>query len=346
MTTVLMVVEGSLLRYLVQEKREKDMEIFILVVKQMMTMMLLICLGFLLRKKKILPQDADKTISKLETWIFVPALSFITQLNNCTVETFKGNYKMILYGSALILTAIVIATFASKLFVRNAKGNDELMYQRNIYKYGIAFANHGFMGCYIVLGVWGDDMLSQYNLFRFLLEVLGVGWGLYVLIPKDSGAGLWTNVRKSILNPPVLALTFGIIGGLLGVKQYFPDFALNALDNASKCMGPCAMLLAGVVIGGYELKKLFANKKVYVVTFLRLVVFPTIFVLLLKAVGIGEDIQTLAFVAFACPIGMNSIVFPAAYGADTKTGASMTVISSIISIITIPVMYYLLIQVL
>ena len=320
------------------------MEIFILVVKQMMTMMLLICLGFLLRKKNILPQNADKTISKLETWIFVPALSFITQLNNCTVETFKANYKMILFGSALILTAIVIATFVSKLFVRNAKGNDELMYQRNIYKYAIAFANHGFMGCYIVLGVWGEFMLSQYNMFRFLLEVLGVGWGLYVLIPKDSGAGLLANVKKSILNPPVLALTFGIISGLLGLKQYFPDFALNALDNASKCMGPCAMLLAGVVIGGYDLKKLFANRKVYIVTLLRLVVFPTIFVLLLKAFGVGKELQILTLIAFACPIGMNTIVFPAAYGADTKTGASMTVISNIISMITIPVMYYILIE--
>ena len=114
----------------------------------------------------------------------------------------------------------------------------------------------------VVLGVWGQEMLAQYNLFRFLLEVLGVGWGLYVLIPKDSGAGFWGNAKKSILSPPVLALTFGIICGLLGVKRYFPDFALNALDNASNCMGPCAMLLAGVVIGGYELKNLFANKKV------------------------------------------------------------------------------------
>ncbi len=112
-------------------------------------------------------------------------------------------------------------------------------------------------------------------------------------------------------------------------------------------MGPIAMMLAGTIIGGYDIKRLLGKKKVYVLTVLRLIVIPTIFVLILKLLGFTDnDILPFVLIAYATPLGMNSIVYPAAYGGDTESGASMVVVSSTLSIITIPVMYYLLIELL
>ena len=81
-------------------------------------------------------------------------------------------------------------------------------------------------------------------------------------------------------------------------------------------------------------------------TALRLLVIPSFIMLLLKLVGADKEIMMLALIAFATPLGMNTIVYPAAYGGDTKTGASMTMISHALSIITIPVMYYFFIELL
>ena len=147
------------------------------------------------------------------------------------------------------------------------------------------------------------------------------------------------NLVKGLLAPPVLALFLGVILGLLNVKQYFPQFLLTALSNAGACMGPVSMVLAGFVIGGYEFKSLFTNKKVYIATFLRLIVIPAVFVIVMKALGINKEIITLALIAFATPLGLNTIVYPAAYGGDTKTGASMAMISHTLSVITLPLMY-------
>ena len=127
--------------------------------------------------------------------------------------------------------------------------------------------------------------------------------------------------------------------GLTGLSQYVPDFVIRAFDNAGKCQGPIAMVLAGIVIGGYNFKSLLNNKKVYVASFLRLVVIPAVMMLVLKLIGINDEIMTLALVAFATPLGLNTIVYPAAYGGETKTGASMAMISHTLSVITIPLMY-------
>ena len=82
-------------------------------------------------------------------------------------------------------------------------------------------------------------------------------------------------------------------------------------------------------------------KKVYVVTFLRLVAIPAILMVILKLFGTSEEIMTLALIAFATPLGLNTIVYPAAYGGDTKTGAAMALISNALGVITIPLMYYI-----
>ncbi|MBE7043624.1 MAG: hypothetical protein E7399_09100 [Ruminococcaceae bacterium] len=124
---------------------------------------------------------------------------------------------------------------------------------------------------------------------------------------------------------------------------FVPAFLLTAFDNAGKCQGLVAMLLAGFIIGGYDLKELVLNKKVYVVTGMRLVLIPGVMVLIMRLFGISEEIMTLALIAFATPLGLNTIVYPAAYGGETKTGASMAMISHVFSVITIPLMYLIFI---
>ncbi len=315
------------------------MEVFKLTLNQMLLMFSLILVGFFIRKKKLLPEDSYVVLSKLETYLFVPALSLFTQMTKCTVKTFTENSSLILYGTVTVLCAIGLSYPLSRLFVRKTNGSALLAYQRNIYKYALTFGNYGFMGNFIILGVWGSDLFFKYSLFVFGVGLLCSSWGLYILIPKDQNGGLWANLKKGLLTPPVIALVVGMAFGLLDLQQYVPSFLLSALESASECQGPVAMVLAGLVIGGYDFKGLITNKKVYAATGLRLVVIPAVLMLVMKVLGADDELMTLALIAFATPLGLNTIVYPAAYGGETKTGASMTMISHTLSVITIPLMY-------
>ena len=83
------------------------MEIFNLTLTQMLVMFSLMIVGFILKKTKVLPENADTTMSRLETFVFVPALNFFNQVKNCTVETFSENSVLILYGLATIILAMI-----------------------------------------------------------------------------------------------------------------------------------------------------------------------------------------------------------------------------------------------
>lgn len=319
------------------------MEVFYLTLNQMLTMTVFILIGYILRKSKILPDTANLTLSRLETYFIVPALYLYNWMRNCTISTLKENYILIVYGLVLILCAITLSYPLSKLFIRKADTN-EMDYQRCIYRYALAFGNYGFVGNYIVLGIWGSEVFFKYTMMTFCIGFACSSWGIYTLVPKaSSGKQTIKTVLKRMMKPPIIAMFVGMFAGLLQLQQYVPEFLMNVLADGSECMGPIAMVLAGLVIGGYDLKELLTYKKVYVVTLMRLIVLPGIMALILKGIGVNKEILTLALIAFATPMGLNTIVYPSAFGGDVKTGASMTMISSVLSIITIPLMYLLLI---
>ena len=199
------------------------------------------------------------------------------------------------------------------------------------------------MGNFIVEGIWGSTMLSRYLMFTMIVGIVCSSWGLYILIPKDKNVSFAKNITKGIVTPPMIALVSGMACGILNLERFIPDFATNMLTNAKSCMGPVAMLLAGFVIGGFDVKKMLSNGKVYIATFIRLIVLPSIFVMAFKFFGTSKEILTFVLVAFGTPLGLNTIVYPAAYGGDTQTGASMAIISHTLCVITIPVMYLILI---
>ena len=97
--------------------------------------------------------------------------------------------------------------------------------------------------------------------------------------------------------------------------------------------------MAGVIIAGYDVKQVFANAKIYLLSLFRLILLPALILFVLDLLHTPKEIMTLALFTFATPIGLNTIVFPTAFGGDPKNGASMVMVSSTLSMITLPVMY-------
>ncbi len=306
--------------------------VFLNTLSPMLMMFSCMVIGFVLNKKKICPDNTAIVLSKLETNILAPALIIGTFCKYCTVESLSQQYGRILFCLLISAIAIGIAFALAPLF--SGKG-----YNRNIYHYALTFGNFGFMGNAIVPAILGEAALYDYMLFTIPLNVAVYSWGVASLIPKGGGKG---NALKSLLNPSMFAVVIGMALGLMGADKYLPAFVGSTLSGLGSCMGPIAMVLTGFLIGKYPVKKLLSDKKIYIASVLRLFILPAIYVVILKLLGADNTALAMCLFAFATPLGLNTVVFPAAYGGDPSTGVSMATISHTACVITIPIMYALL----
>ena len=147
---------------------------------------------------------------------------------------------------------------------------------------------------------------------------------------------------KNLCNPIFLSILLGAVLGLSGLSEQIPGFIRTTISSCSACMGPLAMILTGLVVGSYDFFSLLKNKKIYLATLLRLVVLPMLFIGFLLLLRADKLVLVLTLFAFGTPLGLNTVVFPAAYGGDTSTGASMAMISHTLCVVTIPLLYALL----
>jgi len=292
---------------------------------------LFIIAGYIIRKARLLPDSADSVLSKLENTLLIPAVVINTFIDKFTVENFSTLWPLILISACIIAALIPFSVFISRKL-----GHDDN--ERRIFRYSAVISNFSFFGVPLVSGAFGQDALFSYLIFCIPFYMVCYSIGVVWLIPAERADKVGI---KNFANPVCVSLLIGMILGLLHVP--LPAFVATALTSASGCMGPIAMLLTGFVVAGYELRTLLGDPRVYLMAALRLIIIPGVIVTVVSLFTKDETVIFSALCALAMPLGLNTIVIPAAYDGDTRIGASCALISSVLAVFTIPLMFMLLV---
>ncbi len=298
------------------------MQIFSSVISQMLYLFLCILIGFILKKRNILPDSSDKVISKLESEIIIPCLVINTFYKYCSPVNLASNRSLLFYSVAILAFTAAVAFLLGPRFA----GGDP--FAEGIYKYSLAIDNFGFIGNALVLGMYGEEMLFKYLIFTLPITVfvyaIGVPW-----ISTGSKFGL-----KTFLNASFISMLIGIALGLLQVP--LPGTITTALSSIAACFSPLAMILTGVVIGKYDIKKLFMMKKTYLMILVKMIAMPLLVLAVITLLKVPAEPSFMIMMFTAMPLSLNTIVYPAANGQDTTIGASLALVSNIVGLITVP----------
>ncbi len=310
------------------------MDLFLPTLNQMIFLFAFIIIGFLLAKFKIVPHGSAGICAKLENWIFIPALVMQTFISKFTVSNLGVTWKLLLFGFIIDLIVIPVTVLVSKLITKDG-------YKRKIYIYGLCFSNFAFMGNAVVNAIF-PDIFFEYIVFTLTLWIPIYLWGVPALLTASEEKQSLAKRLKAFINPMFIAMIIGMIIGLTGVSV--PASISSVIDVSASCMSPIAMLLTGFTVAEIDLKKTLSQVSVYVVSILRLTVYPIIAICIFAVIPIDipSSYVICAVCSIAMPLGLNTIVIPAAYGKDTSTASGMALVSHVLSVITIPVIFILL----
>ena len=307
---------------------------FLTTLGEMTRILMFMVLGFGLNRLHILPKGSGAGISRLITMVMIPALLIYNNMTEFQLANIGQYGQMVLLG--LFLWAVM--TLVSLPIAGKLAGGNPL--DRGVYLYGLSFSNTGAIGMPLALAMLGSTGLFQFNLFLVTFSIMTYAWGVGLFLDTERKNPI-KRFFIHLLNPVFVSMCIGMTLGALNAKNWMPSLVLNFAGDLGSMYAPLSLLLAGYTIADYPLTEMFHLPKSYLFTLLRLIVYPLAAVLLTKLVGGNLLMATMAVLAFAGPSGMNVVVFPASYGQDCETGASIVMISSLGSIVTVPLMYAL-----
>ncbi len=308
------------------------MDIFTTTLNRMAFLFLFMAIGFLLGKTKLVPAGSENILSKLENYIFMPALVLNTFMTSFNREALTNSWKLLLFSALIFALGLSVGLTVPRLLTKDK-------YLQKIYTYGLCFANFGFMGNAVVEAVFPNEF-DEYLIYTLVLQILIYVWAVPCLLighERKEGENKLLSTLKSIMKPTVLAVFIGAIIGLFEVPM--PTFVTDALSSAGSCMSPIAMLLTGMTISHIDIGRVLKTKSIYIASVIRLILIPTAFGLIFMLFDIPKDFYICMMCALSMPLGLNTVVIPGAYGKDTTDAAGMALISHILAVITIPIMF-------
>lgn len=293
-------------------------------------MALLIAIGLVSVKKKLISSSIVKELSNILLYLVVPALLIKSYTKEIKKEELIG------LGIAFLLSFLfhVLAIIISKIFKNNM-----------IEKLGMIYSNCGFMAFPILSVVLGDKGVFYGAAFVAMFNIMIWTSGLKMLTGDKK-----LNLKKAILNPGCIAAMLGIITYLMQIK--YPAIISDTMGFLAALNTPLAMICIGALLSHIKWKELLKDINLLKITFIKNIFIPIIFILLivvLRLPSISETIRQVCITIIlcgACPAASSISIIPVSLDMDGKRGAEIVAITTLFSIITLPLVSYITFKIL
>lgn len=299
------------------------MKIISTIVGQISIMYVLMAIGFIVYRKKLINDEGTKQISNLLVWVINPLI----MLTRYQMDFSIVKLKELEISFIISLGAMLIGFLIGKIIFKK---------DQRIDKFAIGFANAGFIGIPLVTGIMGIDKVFFLSAYLVCFNILSYTYGIY-LVSKNKN---FITIKSILFNPGIIAVVFGLIIFASPIK--LPVFLYDAFNLVGQTNTPIAMILLGTYIAKSNIITLFNNKYAYFVCFIKLIVIPMVILVIFKFLPPRlAEIKMVVLIAMSTPVGLTVPMFSQMYGGDYEYGAKLVGLSTLLSLITIPIIMYL-----
>ncbi len=291
---------------------------------QVLVIAILIAIGFFLAKTNIFTDKTSKELSYLLINIITPALILNSFQIDYTPE--KLNSLLITFGLSFLAYAIVIVF--SFLYC----GKDE---KNKIERLIITFSNAGFMGIPLTAGIYGNEGVFYASIMVIVFNITFWSYGIAVIRGNFSSESL----KQILFSPTIISVLIGIILFVLNIKLPEPLFSVS--KHLANMNTPLAMLVAGISISQSNILSILKNKKLYKTILGKLIFAPIIVAVVYMFIPVSTIIKEILVLQVACPAAASIGIAIIQYNGDNKTATEYFTLTTLMSIITIPIVQLL-----
>lgn len=297
---------------------------------------LLIGVGFFAVRTGILPAEASKPMTALLMKITVPATIVSSMLRPLDMGFLKMGASMLVVGLVILPLFSAASLGLSRLF-RVPDG------RRGMWCFCATFCNSGFMGFPVALALFGEEGLALTVILSipFNLMMYSIGAKMVCMdLPRDGSAQAisWGKVIFSVIN---LSLVVGLFFYFTQIQ--LPQAVRGPLDYLAGVTTPLSMMITGMNLSQGKVGDIFRDRDILTAAGTRLLILPVLAWGLMRLVpGLSSLVLGAALLNFSMPSPAAAALLGEQYGGDTQTAVRAVFVSSLLCIVTIPLVSLLL----
>lgn len=291
----------------------------VVITKQIIIMFLLMVVGYIIYKKKMVDDHSTKQLNDFVLYVVNPALSLVSFQQSFSFDKLYGFLMVFVISFFMIFLGIFVGRFIlGKKFT--------------LEQYACGFSNAGFIGIPLVQNLLGVEYVFYVSAFLIAFNLTSWTYGLYLISGKAD-----FSMKRIMTNPAILAAIFGMIIFVAQIK--LPVVLTSTLSTIGNMNTPLGMIILGTYIAKENIVKVFTTKMSYKVSLIRLIIVPLIVIFALKFISLPYDeLRTLLLICACAPCGATLAMFSQMCGKDYSYGAQIVSLSTLLcplSIVTI-----------
>lgn len=305
------------------------MDQFYIVLTQIGIFLILICMGVIAMRFKILDEHTLGNLSKLIMRMALPAFIFINTAEGATREGLASSLMVIPLAIALYLLLFLLSLLIEKLF--HLRGN-----RARVFRAIVMFGNVGFMGIPLVIELYPDTALLYISLFTILDQALFWTYGVALTQPVGEGEKQKHSLSglKNVLSPALVAILAATVMVLLDL--HLPNVFVQALTKLGNASMPLSLIYIGGMLTLTDVRRVLKCKELYAEIGLKMILLPIAYFLVMKLLGVPSDMAgTVTFLTGLPAINMVAMLAKN-NGSDGDYAVCAVMMTTLACLITLP----------
>ena len=336
-------------------------------VSKILSLLVLLGAGVVLVRTKLLKKEDSVALSKISVFLLSP----------CVIVS---SFSMQVDGQAghNLLLCFFYAILANFLFLFLGTFLKKPLHLSPVEEMSLEYTNCGNFVLPIVAGVLGEEYLLYVSAYITVYNLLVWTHGIHLFQERDknspeacsnkdyfkkacskegyckaghskeeysNGEHKANALFKILFNPNILAILFGVF--LFFTKISLPAPLSLAISDLGKMIGPISMLITGIVLGTMSFKKILSYRRIYMITAFRLLLFPSIYLLLISILSRIEGfldkpvLFLVTFLSAMAPSAANVSQFAILYGKEEEYASCINIFTTLCTILSMPILLYI-----
>lgn len=302
-----------------------------IVINQILILFIIILIGYIITKKKLINDEIIKGFSILLTEVTLPAL-VITSIISAKLnqEIIRNVFLMGLISLCSYLFLIIFST----LFTNRLKASSS---RKTVFKFLLIFANVGYMGIPVINSIYPEVGILYVIINTIIFNSLVWTYGVYIFIFDKTNNNFFQ--WKKLISNGLIAIFVGFIILTTGIEL---GPLRGALESVGQMTFPLSMLIIGGALTDINPAVILKDKHIYYQLFLKLIFLPMLGLTILHHLPIPEIIANISVLMLAMPAGAIAVIFANKYDGDFKFASEGVFFTTLFSLLTIPLFIWLI----